>query len=123
MYTANEQAGMAGWTQAARDAYLPRIPVGRMGTGEDIGHAVVFLCSSSASYITGATLSVDGGYTTALDLQVGLGRIVVCNAMHPLHITDLQKNSVPLFLKRQCDGTVPAADGGPAELRRSSAAQ
>ena len=84
MYTANEQAGMAGWTQAARDAYLPRIPVGRMGTGEDIGHAVVFLCSSSASYITGATLSVDGGYTTALDLQ---------------------------------------ADGGPAELRRSSAAQ
>jgi NAD(P)-dependent dehydrogenase (short-subunit alcohol dehydrogenase family) len=40
-----------------------------MGTPTDIGKAAAFLCSESASYITGATLNVDGGYTVALDLQ------------------------------------------------------
>ena len=43
--------------------------LGRMGDGEDIASAVAFLCSRSAAYITGSTLTVDGGYTTALDLQ------------------------------------------------------
>ena len=45
-----------------------RIPLGRMGSGEDIGHAVAFLCSSAADYITGATLTVDGGWMKGLDL-------------------------------------------------------
>ena len=40
-----------------------------MGDGEDIASAVAFLCSRSAAYITGSTLTVDGGYTTVLDLQ------------------------------------------------------
>ncbi|MBP1688801.1 MAG: short-chain dehydrogenase, partial [Deltaproteobacteria bacterium] len=39
------------------------IPIGRLGTPEDIGAAVLFLASEEASWITGATLAVDGGGT------------------------------------------------------------
>lgn len=39
-----------------------QIPLGRIGTPEDIGDAAVFLCSDAARYITGSTLVVDGGY-------------------------------------------------------------
>ncbi len=37
------------------------IPVGRLGTPEDVGAAVVFLASEEASWITGATLALNGG--------------------------------------------------------------
>ncbi|MFZ0217986.1 MAG: 3-oxoacyl-ACP reductase FabG [Candidatus Dormiibacterota bacterium] len=37
------------------------IPLGRLGTPEDIGHAALFLASDEAGYITGQTLVVDGG--------------------------------------------------------------
>lgn len=40
---------------------LSRIPLKRLGTGDDIAHAVAFLASEHASYITGATLHVNGG--------------------------------------------------------------
>ena len=40
---------------------IQKIPLGRMGEGEDIANAFVFLSSDLASYITGAVLSVDGG--------------------------------------------------------------
>ena len=43
------------------DLLGPRIPLGRVGTPEDIGRAVAFLASEKASYITGITLRVDGG--------------------------------------------------------------
>jgi len=45
------------------------IPLKRMGKGSDIGDAVAFLCSDMASYITGTTLNVDGGYLTAIQLH------------------------------------------------------
>lgn len=38
-------------------------PLGRLGKPEDIGNAVMFLASDAATYITGQTLSVDGGFT------------------------------------------------------------
>jgi NAD(P)-dependent dehydrogenase (short-subunit alcohol dehydrogenase family) len=38
------------------------VPMGRMGRPEEIADAVLWLCSSSASYITGQSISVDGGY-------------------------------------------------------------
>ena len=38
------------------------IPLGRVGTPEEIGRAVVFLASDDSSYITGTELFVDGGY-------------------------------------------------------------
>jgi NAD(P)-dependent dehydrogenase (short-subunit alcohol dehydrogenase family) len=41
---------------------LDHIPLGRIGQTDDISGAVVFLASDAASYITGVTLYVDGGY-------------------------------------------------------------
>jgi len=38
-------------------------PLGRMGTAEDISYAVLYLASDEASYVTGAELVIDGGYT------------------------------------------------------------
>ena len=46
---------------AQKEALNARIPMGRMGEGEDIGAAVAFLASKEASYITGQTLHVNGG--------------------------------------------------------------
>ena len=43
------------------DAMLARIPLGRPSGPDDAPNAVLFLCSDGASYITGATLAVDGG--------------------------------------------------------------
>lgn len=38
-------------------------PLGRIGKSEEIAEAVVWLCSDAASFITGQTLTIDGGYT------------------------------------------------------------
>jgi NAD(P)-dependent dehydrogenase (short-subunit alcohol dehydrogenase family) len=39
------------------------IPMKRIGKPEEIANAVVWLCSTEASYLTGHTLVVDGGFT------------------------------------------------------------
>jgi 3-oxoacyl-[acyl-carrier protein] reductase len=44
-----------------RASILSRIPLGAMGSGEDIGAAVVYLASREAGYVTGQTLHVNGG--------------------------------------------------------------
>lgn len=44
---------------------LQRTPLGRLGAPEDIASAILFLSSSNASWITGQTLAVDGGYTVS----------------------------------------------------------
>ncbi len=51
----------AALPDAARDAMLSTIPVGRAGSPEDVAAAVAFLASEEAGYITGQVLSVDGG--------------------------------------------------------------
>jgi len=48
---------------AAGSEIKKRIPVRRLGKPEDIAHAVLFLAQESSSYITGQTLTVDGGLT------------------------------------------------------------
>ena len=45
----------------SKDAILSGVPLGRMGSADDIASAVVFLAGDEASYITGQVLSVDGG--------------------------------------------------------------
>ena len=46
---------------AQREKLIERIPLGRLGSPEDVAHAVAFLASREAGYITGATLHVNGG--------------------------------------------------------------
>ncbi|MBF0620909.1 MAG: 3-oxoacyl-[acyl-carrier-protein] reductase [Magnetococcales bacterium] len=45
----------------ARDAILSQIPMGSMGQSQDVANAIAFLASDDAAYITGETLSVNGG--------------------------------------------------------------
>jgi len=44
-----------------KEALIPGIPAGRLGTGDDISSACVYLASDEASYVTGQTLHVNGG--------------------------------------------------------------
>ncbi|HLB43429.1 MAG TPA: 3-oxoacyl-ACP reductase FabG [Gammaproteobacteria bacterium] len=48
-------------TDEQREAIFQRIPMQRIGSGEDVAAAVVFLASPAAGYITGQTLHVNGG--------------------------------------------------------------
>jgi 3-oxoacyl-[acyl-carrier protein] reductase len=50
-----------GLTEEQRNALLRQIPLARLGNVDDVAHAVVFLASPAASYITGCTLHVNGG--------------------------------------------------------------
>jgi NAD(P)-dependent dehydrogenase (short-subunit alcohol dehydrogenase family) len=49
------------FSPGARRAVVTKIPLGRVGTGEEVANAVLFLASDEASYITGTELVVDGG--------------------------------------------------------------
>ena len=41
--------------------FLEQVPLGRLGTAEEVAHAVVYLASDDAAYVTGHVLNVDGG--------------------------------------------------------------
>ena len=47
--------------EKTRTALLTQVPLGRLGTVEDVAHAVAYLTSAEAGYITGETLHVNGG--------------------------------------------------------------
>jgi 3-oxoacyl-[acyl-carrier protein] reductase len=50
-----------GLPEAQKTALLDRIPAGRLGSGDDVAAAVVYLSSDEAAYVTGQTLHVNGG--------------------------------------------------------------
>lgn len=54
---------VAGNDPAALAAFAAMAPMARMGQPEEIAAVVVWLCSQQASYVTGAVIPVDGGYT------------------------------------------------------------
>jgi 3-oxoacyl-[acyl-carrier protein] reductase len=55
--------GLSGIGSEHTNSMLPAIPLGRLGTPEDIAFAVLFLASHESNYITGQSLIVDGGQT------------------------------------------------------------
>jgi meso-butanediol dehydrogenase/(S,S)-butanediol dehydrogenase/diacetyl reductase len=57
------EAALRGTTEeAVRDRYVGAVPLGRVGTPADVAATVVFLASDEASYITGESIDVGGGY-------------------------------------------------------------
>jgi NAD(P)-dependent dehydrogenase (short-subunit alcohol dehydrogenase family) len=46
------------------DAVVDMVPLGRDSDPAEVAEAVVWLCSDKASYVTGALMPVDGGFTT-----------------------------------------------------------
>ena len=58
------ETGMtADLQESAAAQMLVQVPLGRAGTPEEVAHAVAFLASDQAAYITGHVLTVDGGMT------------------------------------------------------------
>ena len=49
---------------AIRAAYHDAIPLNRYGSEDEIANMIAFLCSDKASYVTGQTISVYGGFDT-----------------------------------------------------------
>jgi len=74
-FIATERITELAETRAGRERRTPQdvmkemvqgIPLGRMGRTDELGAVVAFLASERASYITGAVLQVDGGFTRSI---------------------------------------------------------
>ena len=56
-------AAQAGSVDAARQAFVDRQPMGRLGTPEEIAALAVYLASDAAQFVTGQAIVIDGGLT------------------------------------------------------------
>ncbi|HEY0899904.1 MAG TPA: SDR family oxidoreductase, partial [Sphingobacteriaceae bacterium] len=51
-----------GYSKEAEKQFANQEPVGRLGDPQEVAEAVVWLCSDAASFVTGHSLAVDGGW-------------------------------------------------------------
>ena len=56
-------AQLAGAGASVAEDILAKTPLGRLGTADEIADLVVFLGSDNSAFITGASITIDGGYT------------------------------------------------------------
>jgi NAD(P)-dependent dehydrogenase (short-subunit alcohol dehydrogenase family) len=56
---------LANHSTETRSTYVDMVPMRRYGTPDEIADGIVFLCSEQASYVTGQTLAIDGGFVAA----------------------------------------------------------
>ena len=47
----------------ARESYISRVPLGRIGEAEEVAYGVLYLASDESSFVTGSELVIDGGWT------------------------------------------------------------
>ena len=52
-----------GGEEKARSMFIARQPMGRLGTAQEVAHAAVYLASEESAFMTGASLTPDGGFT------------------------------------------------------------
>lgn len=62
----SHRTGTAAYTEAQAEARKKMMPLGRMGTQEELAGVVTFLASMQAGFITGSNIQVEGGLTGAL---------------------------------------------------------
>jgi NAD(P)-dependent dehydrogenase (short-subunit alcohol dehydrogenase family) len=72
--TENFERLVLGTPDAARD-YFANVPLRRAGTPDEVGRAVVFLCSGAADSINGGTIWMDGGMQPGVLYEPGLAPI------------------------------------------------
>lgn len=61
-FSAPTEVQQAGWEKIdQRDALMRDIPLGRLGSAQDIAEAVAYLAAPAGAYLTGQTLHVNGG--------------------------------------------------------------
>ena len=68
-----------------RSILLSKIPMGKMGSGEDVSNCVAFLSSDEASYITGETIHVNGGILW-LDICINNLSKIIINKIRKIHV-------------------------------------
>jgi 3-oxoacyl-[acyl-carrier protein] reductase len=61
LFATDRLADRQGSLEAAKQAARERVPAARLGTPEEYGDLVAFLCSERAAYLTGAVIPLDGG--------------------------------------------------------------
>jgi len=70
MHTAMVERMAVKYAEGDYDGFVQKrhnqVPMGKMGTAEDVAHAALFLASDEARYITGTELVVDGGITATI---------------------------------------------------------